>query len=429
MLRLLNKWFRKSKTVNNEPINKISLIVIILIDIFILINVFIGLADISNWYISPSQANQCYAEWQNYQVQTTKDKDYEIIKKTLLYGQSDRLTFQDNQSDRLTFQKNYQEQSFQKNYQEISKGHLGNISTTCLKYAVYQDKINDLQNQQIIATLEQTQLKIEALKQANNNIRAQYDSTLLEKIANQPQNQSINQVSAEKAKQELEQNNQKISIFEKETSKAKKEIITKPESASFISFLNESGTFREVESSYQQASFWYPSIRFAFQAIFLLPLIFIALIVHTFAQRKHYGLISLISWHLLVIFLIPLILKIFEFLQVGVVFQFLRDVLSFFFGGLLFLISYLYILLVPVIGFGIIKFFQRIVFNPKIQATNRFQKSCCIKCAKKIRNQDVYCTHCGYYQYTECQNCHNLTYQSLPFCKDCGHPQDSGTTN
>jgi len=146
MLRLLDKWFRKSKTVNNEPINKISLIVIILIDIFILINVFIGLADISNWYISPSQANQCYAEWQNYQVQTTKYKDYEIIKKTLLYGQSDRLTFQDNQSDRLISQKNYQEQSFQKNYQEISKGHLGNISTTCLKYAVYQDKINDLQN-------------------------------------------------------------------------------------------------------------------------------------------------------------------------------------------------------------------------------------------------------------------------------------------
>ena len=419
MLRLLNKWFRKSKTVNNEPINKISLIVIILIDIFILVNVFIGLADISDWYISPSQAYPCHAEWQSYQVQTVQDKDYEIIKKTLLYGQSDRLTSQTN----------YQEQSFQKNYQEIGRGHLGTISTTCLKYAAYQDKINNLQNQQIVATLEQTQLKIEALKQANNNIRAQYDSTLLEKIANQPQNQSINQVTAEKAKQELEQNNQKISIFEKETSKAKKEITTKPESVSFISFLNESGTFREVESSYQQASFWYPSIQFAFQAIFLLPLIFIALIVHNFAQRKHYGLISLISWHLLVIFLIPLILKIFEFLQVGVVFQFLRDILSFFFGGLLFLISYLYILLVPVIGFGIIKFFQRIVFNPKIQAANRFQQSCCIKCAKRIRNQDVYCTHCGYYQYTECQNCHNLTYQSLPFCKDCGHPQDSSTIN
>ena len=169
MLRLLNKWFRKSKTVNNEPINKISLIVIILIDIFILINVFIGLADISDWYISPSQANQCYAEWQSYQVQTVQDKDYEIIKKTLLYGQSDRLTSQTN----------YQEQSFQKNYQEIGRGHLGTISTTCLKYAAYQDKINNLQNQQIIATLEQTQLKIEALKQANNNIRAQYDSSLL----------------------------------------------------------------------------------------------------------------------------------------------------------------------------------------------------------------------------------------------------------
>ena len=410
MLRLLNKWFRKSKTVNNEPINKISLIVIILIDIFILVNVFIGLADISDWYISPSQAYPCYGEWQSYQVQTAKDKDYEIIRQTLLYVPSDRL-------------------SFEKNYQEIGRGHLGAISTTCLKYAVYKDKINNPQNQQIIKTLDRTQSEIDTLKQANNNIRAQYDSTLLEKIANQPQNQSINQITAEKAKQELEQNNQKISIFDKEIAKAKKEIITKPESVSFISFLNESATFSEVKSSYKQASFWYPSIQFAFQAIFLLPLILIALLVHNFAQRKHYGLISLISWHLLVIFLVPLILKFFEFLQVGIVFQFLRDILSFLFGGLLFLISYLYILLVPVIGFGIIKFFQKIVFNPKIQAANRFQQSCCIKCAKRIRNQDVYCTHCGYYQYTECQNCHNLTYQSLPFCKDCGYPQDSSTTN
>ena len=54
--RAFRQFFRKSITINNEPLNKVSLIVIILIDIFILINVFTGLDDISLWHITPSQA-------------------------------------------------------------------------------------------------------------------------------------------------------------------------------------------------------------------------------------------------------------------------------------------------------------------------------------------------------------------------------------
>jgi RNA polymerase subunit RPABC4/transcription elongation factor Spt4 len=130
---------------------------------------------------------------------------------------------------------------------------------------------------------------------------------------------------------------------------------------------------------------------------------------------------------LLVIFIIPLILKVFEFLQVGAIFQFFFNIISFFFGGLIFLISYAYILLIPLVGFGMIKFFQTVVFNPKIQAVNRIQKSQCIRCAKKIRPQDSHCPHCGYYQYVECHNCHNLTYKELPYCHHCGADQNHAT--
>ena len=141
-------------------------------------------------------------------------------------------------------------------------------------------------------------------------------------------------------------------------------------------------------------------------------------------ERKRYGLISLISWHLLVIFFIPLILKIFEFLQIGPLFELLLDFISFLLGGLLFLISYVYILLIPLVGFAIIKFFQKFVFNAKIQAASRVQKSRCLKCAKKIRLHDSYCPHCGFYQYVECENCHHLTYKNLPYCKECGSSQE-----
>ncbi|MHC0066290.1 hypothetical protein ACWATR_25825 [Nostoc sp. UIC 10890] len=403
--RLLSQFFSKSRKINNEPLNKVSLIVVIIIDIFILINVFTGLDDISRWHISPTEAYPCYSEWQNYRAKTTQDKDYEIIKLSLPYTTNNQL-------------------SFQRNYQQAEAGHLGKVSTTCLQYADYKDKINNPEKQQIIRTIDQRQAKINTLEQANSTIKSQYDSTLLEKIAGQGREQSINQVSAEKAKQRLEQNNRQISTLKQEIYTLKNELLAKPESISFIAFLKNDNQFREVDKGYQQASFWYPSIQLAFQSLFLLPLIIIALSVHKFAQRRGYGLISLISWHLLVIFFIPLIVKILEFLQIGVIFKFLFEIISALFGGLLFLINYVYILLIPIIGFGIIQFFQKVVFNTKVQAANRVQKSRCVNCAKKIQHLDTYCPHCGYYQYIECQNCHNLTYKHLSYCKHCGTSQD-----
>ncbi|WP_414577471.1 hypothetical protein [Anabaena sp. CCY 9402-a] len=404
--RIFNRFSNKSRKINNEPLNRVSLIVIILIDIFILINVFTGLDDISRWHLSPTQAYPCYSEWQSYSKQTTKDKNYEIVRLSLQFDSN-------NTPSRAEI------------YQQAEAGHLGKVSSTCLQYAEYQDKINNSKNQQTIKTIDQKQVQISNFQQSNNQIRAQYDSTLLEKIAGQPRGQSINQVSAAKAKQELDQNNLKISQRKQEISLLKNELINQPESVSFLGFLQKENELIKVEQGYKQASFWYPSIQLAFQSLFLLPLIFVALLVHQFSQRKRYGLISLMSWHLLVIFFIPLILKTFEFLQFGIISQVIFEFISAVLGRLLFLISYVYILLIPLIGFGIIKFFQKIILNPKLQAVSRVQKSRCVKCAKKIQQNDAYCPHCGYYQYVECQNCHNLTYKHLPHCKHCGSVQDS----
>jgi predicted RNA-binding Zn-ribbon protein involved in translation (DUF1610 family) len=405
--RLLNQFFNRSRTINNEPLNKVSLIVIILIDIFILINVFAGLDDISRWHISPTQAYPCYSEWRDYRTQKAKDKDYQTIQLIL-------SPYNNTASPPL----------FQQTYQQAEEGNLGQVSEICLNYGKYKDNIYNTANRQIVTTINRKQEQINTLEKSNRNIRAQYDSTLLEKIAGQRSDQSINAVSAEKAKQRLDENNRNISTLSQEISNLKNQLVTKSESVTFINLLKDNKQFETVEAGYKQASFWYPSIQLAFQSLFLLPLIFVALLVHKFAQRRRYGLISLLSWHLLVIFLIPLILKIFEFLQVGAVFEFLFNIISALLGGLLFLISYVYILVIPLIGFGIIKFLQRVVFNPKVQAANRVQNSRCINCAKKIRHQDSHCPHCGYYQYVECPNCHNLTYKHLSHCRECGYSQD-----
>ncbi|MGB6168925.1 MAG: hypothetical protein WBF52_15175 [Geitlerinemataceae cyanobacterium] len=404
--RLWNRFLSQSNTLDNEPLNRVSLIVVIAIDIFIFVNVFSGLDDISRWYLSPSQTYPCYSQWDNYLTQTNPGKDYEIVRQSVSSVPNDRRRF--SGIDR-----------------QAEEGHLGNISPTCLQYAGYQDKINNAQNQQTIKTIDLQQQKISTIEQTNNQIRSQYDSTLLEKIAGQPREQSINPVGAEKAKQELDRNSQEIANLKSEISQLKTQLLSKPESLGFLTFLKNTAKFSEVNKRYEKAQFWYPSIQLAFQFFFLLPLIVIALSIHKFAQRRRYGLLSLISWHLLVIFFIPLIFKVFEFLQIGAIFQFVWDIIRVLFGGLLFLVNYVYILLIPAIGFGIIKFFQKIVFNPKVQAASRVQKSLCLNCAKRLRQDESYCVHCGYYQYHECSNCHDRTYKHLPYCKECGAFQDS----
>lgn len=414
--RIVGRLFDRSRTLNNEPLNKMSLIVIILVDLFILSNVFTGLDDISRWHLSPAEAHPCYAEWNTYQTQATLQKDYGVIKQAISSN---------NQGvDLYPLSGSYPQVNLIQKYQADVQNRLGTISNICFEYAGIRDKINTTENKKTIASIDRKQADIGKLDSANQTIKSQYDSSLLEKIAGQERDKSINQVGAEKAKQTLDQNNLKISALKLETANLKNILVGKPENTAFINLLQNNTKFTPLKTSYQQASFWYPSIQFGFQAAFLFPLILGALIINNFAQRRSYGLIALISWHLLVIFLIPLIFKVFEFFQVGVIFTFVSKIVYQIFGSLLFLISYVYILLIPLFGFGLIKVFQEFVFNSKIQTAKRIQKSQCINCASKIRSSDIYCPHCGTYQLNECPNCHGLTYKSLPYCNQCGHAQN-----
>lgn len=404
--RFIDRFFKKSRSIDNKPLNGLSTIVIIVVDLFILFNVFSGLENISQWHLSPAQAYPCQSEWKNYRESKEPDRDYRSVASAL-----------DRDSEKI---------GFRQIYADTQTDRLGQVSPICLSYADLKDKMYAPENRKTQQSIAQKQAKIASLEQANSNIRSQYDSTLLEKIAGQKANKSINNVSAEKAKQTLDQNTASIATLKQESATLKDTLTKKAESVSLINFLKDDAKYQEISTGYQQASFWYPSIQLAFQTLFLVPLIAIALTVHNIALRKHAGLVALISWHLLIIFFIPLLLKIFEFLQVGALFKFLFDLVARIFGGLLFLVNYLYIFLIPLVGFTIVKISQKFFSGSRSidNSSLRFQNQLCLNCAKKIRLQDPYCPHCGVGNYVECQNCREFTYKQLPHCKQCGHIQD-----
>lgn len=227
-------------------------------------------------------------------------------------------------------------------------------------------------------------------------------------------------MAAAQAKATLEANNRQIAALNNEIAALERAILQEANSQAFLQFLGEETTFAQLERQYQHSQFWYPSLQFVLQALFLLPLIGLALGVHRFGDRHRHGLLALMSWHLLVIFLIPLVLKIFELLQVGALLAWLSNVILDLFGGLAFLVRYVYILLIPAVGFGLIKAAQALFLNPQRQAAVRIQKHRCVRCGKRLRDLDQHCPHCGYLQWMPCPSCQQPTYRHLPYCRHCG---------
>jgi hypothetical protein len=414
ILRLLNRFFHKSSTLNHQPLNAPSLIVIVFIDIFILVNVFAGLNDIASWHLSPEQAYPCYHEWQTYREATEPDKDYDMVSRSITmqplmaYGEPGRDSLH---------------ASLRTSYQDAEIGHLGQVSPGCLDYASLQDALRTPRNQKNVATIAAKLTQITRLEDNNRSIRQQYDSTLLEKVAGQPRNQSINIISAEQAKQKTDTNNAAISQLKQEIAEIQKTLVTQPQALALLKQLQNQNAFEAIDAGYRHAAFWYPSIQLGFQALFLLPLIFISQAIHRFALRKNYGLVALISWHILILSTIPAFFKLFEFLQIGVFFQWVATTISRIFGGLLFLASYFQILLIPLVGFALIKLIQHLSKsggNLQVQAPKRIVQSRCLRCAKKIHSQDIHCAHCGYPQYDQCPSCHSMTHRYMPYCTHCG---------
>jgi hypothetical protein len=436
MLRSINQFFnqvfRKTRTVNNEPLNRVSLIVILMVDLFIIGNVFAGLDAISNWHLSPSEVAPCRSEWVAYRDDKKADRNYSAINRAWAAANNVYYPIPSNQpsvpmgrnsSDQPSWSSSSEPYTVTARYSDSQRDRLGTVNSICMESAAIQDALRTKEMQALQTRINADETQIAKLKEANQTIKSQYDSSLLEKIAGQNPANSINNVKAEQAKAKLAENDRQIAALNSKLKADRSEFIAQPVSQAYLARLNDNGKFDQLDQAYKSANFWYPTVRFGLQGLFLLPLMAIALGIHNLALSKGYGLVGLMTWHLLCIFFIPLIFKIFEFLQFGFLFQSIFDFVISIVGNLVFLLNYISILSIPVIGFGIIKLVQSVILNPKSQAIRRVQKNQCLNCAKTLQPGDTHCPHCGYHQQVECSSCHGMTYKHMPHCRHCGAEQ------
>jgi hypothetical protein len=396
--RLFRQILRRSTYVQHESINVSSIIILVLIDIFVLFNVFSGLENIAQVPLSPQKEFPCFSAHEIYQTSKKKgtfDFDIATIEGII-------RTNQDIPSS-------------------LDKKELGKVSSQCNEVTRLGKEINSDSNIKLKKSIDRDKTIISNLIQEVVTLQRQYDSTLLEKIAGQPSGKSINQSSAEQTKPKIEANKSKIAAQKKLILEKQTKLLQQAPSQAYLKLLGDSTHYKALETQYRSAQFWHPNKQLLLQTLFLIPLIFLAYVINATATKKQKGVIALISWHLLLIFCIPLLIKFFEFMQFGNLIGFVIEGLTALLGGLLFITSYLLILLIPLAGFGLIKFLQKFVFNPKLQAKNRIQNLHCINCNFKMAAGDRFCLSCGFDQFLDCPSCHQKTYKFIRFCRHCGH--------
>jgi hypothetical protein len=401
---IFNRLVRKSTQIHHEPINKVSIIILILIDVFVLINVFSGLGSIAEWPLNPSEEFPCYATHEKYQTDKRKG------------------TFDFNAS---TIESIINERNLYLNTSIVSPKRLGSSSSLCTESIRLEKEISSSGNIKLKQGINRDRNKISSLIQENRTLQSQYDSSLLEKIAGQSRQKSINITSSDRIKEKIDTNNEKIKETKEKVKEKQTNLLKNPTAEAYLKLLNDVSQYSKIKSAYQSAQFWHPNKVLLLQTLFLLPLIIIAYLWHTVSTRKNKGLQALLSWHLLLIFCIPLLIKFFEFLQFGNIIRVVLESITALLGGLLFIASYGLILIIPLFGFGLIKFLQVFIFNPRVQAKNRIQKVHCLRCNSKLRLGDEFCPFCGFEQYVDCLNCHQKTYKLANFCNACGHQQEN----
>jgi len=396
--RFSRRFVRKSTQVSQTPLNKVSLIILIIVDIFVLINVFSGLYNISAVPLSPYEAYPCYSDYQNFHDSNSNlplsDRQFLALEEALNPPPSAPI--------------------------DIQSRRLGKIDPLCQEYLEQKRAVNISENQNLLQTLSGLENNISIKETKISELEKQYDSTLLEKIAGQASENSITTSTAEATRRDIEQAKGEIDRWRQEISSVKEKLIQNPVAKIYLDTLNNTTHYQTLKKSYEKSEFWYPNLQFLLQILFLIPLIGLTYGWHHQTIQTNKGLQSLLSWHLLLIFCIPLIVRVFQFLLFSNLVSLVVETVITLVGGLWFIASYLFIITIPLLGFGLIKFLQHFVFNPKVQAKKRIQKQRCIQCNSRLYTTDPFCPHCGFNQYQECPHCHNSTYQYAPFCRVCG---------
>jgi len=190
----------------------------------------------------------------------------------------------------------------------------------------------------------------------------------------------------------------------------------------FWAIVGKKGTLSEtLTKDLRRINFTYPIKRLALRILFLLPVIIILFIWNSASIRKNRYLQTFISSHLLIVSFIPAFFEVCQAVFDIIPHKLFKKVMEFLESWNLIAIWY-YILMIAAIllSLFLIYILQKKVFTKERLMRRRLEKKKCIDCGRPLPHQLHFCPFCGGSQNSTCKNCHQETLQGASFCTHCG---------
>ncbi|PHR55446.1 MAG: hypothetical protein COA44_10345 [Arcobacter sp.] len=392
------KWLAKSRTIKNdllnfkdEPLTGLSIVLLIILDLFIFFNVMIGVRGETAKapYVSQHFPYDCIKHFEKAQVDYASYHNYR-------YGQSREAHLRPHLSQ---YCKNLDAKIEVFSLKKPFKNNLKLIKKIKSKIRLNDNRLKQISksyNTRLFERIAQMQNNIEL-----RNAKSEYDSIILDNITLKEELTLIPKVSS-------------LDGFE-----AYSKYIEKTKSA-----------FIKDKKSYK---FWQPFKAYAHMLVFILPLLVFFGFWYGRAkkrqllQKEYNPVIKIISAHISLILVLPLfwysITLIYHVLPKTLLkslIEFLVDI------GLISLLNYFAILLVVLIFGALIYWIQKRTLAKKKNAKiiKNFSRivslSQCHDCGLKVDYARPFCPFCGTGLHEECSSCKAKMNKYESFCSKCG---------
>jgi len=382
-------------SLNNLPIGKATLTIVLFLDLFILISIFQGLADHTSQLATPNEYIPQYCR--DIVINDDWNDSNRLIRISRITSRYRGSYVYVNEKDRM---------------QEV---HPICVSISKLMRSIENDKsLSDDLNAFLLLRDQSAQIKSEL-----DRTRGAYDTSLLEIIAEQNTTKE-NTLSLKKQVSVL---TNKLNTFVSKEAASESLLMQNQRISQLFSIIDASSKQNRdvLLEELRLLNFWYPAKRLGMEMIFLLPLIIIFFLWNSRSITASRPYQSLVSSHLLVIVFIPVIFKVIE-----LVYDILPKKLLKYIFELLESLKLVAIWHYVMMGAGVIAalaliyFLQQKIFSQDKLTQKRITKGLCQKCGVHLPSGSNACSICGFIQSRECSHCNQATYVYGKYCKECG---------
>jgi len=382
-------------SLDDQPLSKAALVIILFLDIFILIAIFNGLEQHTRQFSSPDEyiPNDC--------------------REIVINRNWDATNWTDNLSQIII--------PYSNSYYQIEEKKKGRHSI-CVPYVDLLDQIkNDKRLTAIFEERSKAWREAGELQRRIGDMKGAYDTSLLESIAGQQESRT----NVDATKREFQQktnalntlNNRIASLDQTISGDAKVKLLWGKLQGLRIQ------DREKLLSDLRRLNFWYPVKRLGMQMIFLLPLFAIFYAWNNASVRKNRGVQTLLSSHLLAVSFIPIFFKIIETIYDIIPKILLKKIIDLLESLKLVAIwHYLVIALAVMASLFLIYIFQRKLFSREKLIERRISKGECQQCGKHLPTESYACPFCGFAQFKSCSSCGKPMHVHGKYCRECGRP-------